>query len=198
MLHLQAVFERKINEFPANDCVIDNIVELPEGEYKHFRSNMLRDVDFIEENKNRMYRDENGIQHCLLVLGENSTEGVLVQSEGYDYSRYSSLISGARDFVTARLKTIADQIIREGTKNTESGTWTVYFEELKEQYGISLDSANGIGTMLHGILEARPEMAEIEPAEDGYDMTFYLDYCSNLNENTVEQELEEPGMKMKL
>lgn len=198
MLHLQAVFERKTNEFPVSDCVIENIVELTEAEYKHFRSSLLQDVDFITENKNRMYRDKNGINHCLLVLGENSAEGVLVQSEGYDYARYSSLVPGARDFVTARLNTVADQIIREGTHNTESGTWAVYFEELKEQYNICIDSANGIGTMLQGILEARPEMAEIEFMEDGYDMTFYLDYCPNLNENPASQEPEEPGMTMKI
>ncbi len=127
MLNLKAVFERKTNEFPMRDCVIENIVELPSTEYTRFRSNLIRDADFIAENKNRMYQDGNGIQHCLLVLGENSTEGVLVQSEGYDYARYASLLPGARDFVTARLNELADQLVREGRKTPEaaSGPFTL-------------------------------------------------------------------------
>jgi hypothetical protein len=182
MLNLQAVFERKSSEFPVRDCVIEKIAELPEEEYRSYRSNLIRDAGFIAENKDLMYADGNGIQHCLLVLGQNCSEGVLIQSEGYDYARYASLLPGARDFVTARLNELADQIIRESTQNTSNSTWAVYFDELKEKYKVSIDSANGIGSMLLGILESRPEMAEVEPMEDGYDMTFYLDYCQNLDE----------------
>jgi len=182
MLNLQAVFERKTNEFPVRDCVIEKIVELPEEEYRQFKNNLLRDTGFIAESADFMLMDGNGLNHCLLVLEKNNSEGVLIQSEGYDYARYASLLPGARDFVTARLGKLADQIIRDGTQNTSNGTWAVYFDELKEQYNLSLDSANGIGTMLLGILESRPEMAAVESMEDGYDMTFYLDYCPNLDE----------------
>lgn len=197
MLHLKAVFERKTNEFPVSNCVIEHIIELPEAEYNHFRSNLLQYADFIAKNKEWMYLDENRTRHCLLVLGNNQPEGVLVASDGYDYARYASLLPGARDFVNARLSELADKIIRDGMQNTKSGNWAVYFDELKEQYNISLDSANGIGPMLLSILEARPEMAEIESMEDGYDMTFYLKYCSNLDEVSARQEPEESGMTMK-
>ena len=182
MLNLQAVFERKVNEFPAKDCVIEKIVELPEEEYRSYRSNLIRYAGFISENTDIMYADGNGVYHCLLVLGQTQSEGVLIQAEGYDYTKYVSLVPGARDFVTARLNQLAEQIIRDGTQNTSNGTWTVSFDEIKEQYDITLNSGNGIGSMLLSILEARAEMAEVEPMEDGYDMTFYLDYCPNLDE----------------
>lgn len=198
MLHLKAVFERKTNEFPASDCVIEKLVELPKEEYLSFRNHLIQDVGFIADSKDSMYVDKNGVQHCLLVLGQNGPEGVLVQSEGYDYARYASLLPGARDFVTARLSELADHIIKESTQNTGNGSWAVYFNELKEQYGINLDSANGIGSILLGLLEARPELSEIELMEDGFDMSFYLDYCQNLDEGSVKQEPEESGMTMKL
>lgn len=41
MLKLQAIFERKISEFPLRECVIEKAVELPEAEYSRFRSGML-------------------------------------------------------------------------------------------------------------------------------------------------------------
>lgn len=197
MLHLKAVFERKTNEFPASDCVIEKLVELPKEEYLYFRNHLIQDADFIADSKDSMYVDKNSVQHCLLVLGQNSTEGILVQSEGYDYARYASLLPGARDFVKARLSELADHIIKEGTQNTGNGSWAVYFDKLEEQYGINFDPSNGIGSMLLSLLEARPEISEIEPMEDGFDMSFYLDYCQNLDEGSVRQEPEQgPQMNM--
>lgn len=183
MLKLQAILERKASDYPASDCVIEKIVELPEAEYKYFKSAPLRDMPFIAENTDLMHRDENGVFHCLLVLGEGSSDGVLIEAEGYNYARYSSYMPGAREFVAARLNNLADQIIKEGTQSTSNGTWSIYFDELQERYHVPVSPNNGVGSMLLKILEARPEMAEIEPMEDGFDMVFYLDYCPNLDES---------------
>lgn len=68
MLNLQAVVERKTNEFSVRDCVIDKIVELTEEKYQNFQRYMLRDTGFIMENRHLMYEDENNVHHCLLVL----------------------------------------------------------------------------------------------------------------------------------
>ncbi|MCQ1530107.1 DUF6329 domain-containing protein [Lutispora saccharofermentans] len=183
MLKLQAILERKASDYPASDCVIEKIVELPEAEYKYFKSAPLRDMPFIAENTDLMHRDENGVFHCLLVLGDGSSDGVLIEAEGYNYARYSSYMPGAREFVAARLNNLADQIIKEGTQSTSNGTWSIYFDELQERYHVPVSPNNGVGSMLLKILEARPEMAEIEPMEDGFDMVFYLDYCPNLDES---------------
>ena len=187
MLKLQAIFERKIAEFPLRECVIEKAVELSEAEYSRFRSSMLRDTSFIAESIDAMYMEENGAYHCLLVLGENHSDGVLVEAEGYDYARYSSYLPGARDYLTARLNELTDQLIREGTQNTSSGSWVFYFDEIQEQYGVNLKDSGSISTILCDLLAVRQEMAEIEPLEDGLDMTFYLDYCPNLEDRVLDE-----------
>lgn len=194
MLNMQAIFTRKAEDFPVWDCVIEKIVELPEAEYKYFKTVPLQDMPFISENTGLMHRDENGVFHCLLVLGEESSDGVLIESEGYNYARYSSFMPGAREFVTARLNQLADQIIRESTQNTSNGTWSVYFDEIQERYHVPVSPNNGVGSMLKNILEARPELAELEPMEDGFDMVFYLNYCPYLDE----KEKLSPEMQMNL
>lgn len=194
MLNLQAIFTRKADDYPVWDCVIEKIVELSENEYKYFKTAPLRDMSIIAENTDLMYKDSDGVYHCLLVLGEGSSDGVLIESEGYNYARYSSFMPGAREFVTAHLNQLADQIIRESTQNTSNGTWPINFDEIQERYHVPVSHNNGIGSMLKNILEARPEMAEIEPMEDGLDMVFYLDYCPNLNE----KEKLSPEMQMNL
>lgn len=197
MLNLQAIFARKADDYPVWDCVIEKIVELPEAEYKYFKSAPLRDMPFIAENTDLMYRDENGVFHCLLVLGEGTSDGILIESEGYNYARYSSFMPGAREFVTARLNQLADQIIRESTQNTSNGTWSVYFDEIQERYHVPVSLNNGVCSMLQKILEVRPELAELELMEDGYNMVFYLDYCPNLDKNEI-PEPEPPAMQMNL
>lgn len=201
MLNLRAILERKASDYPTSDCVIEKIVELPEAEYEHFKTAPLRDMPFIAENTDLMYRDPNGIYHCLLVLGEGCSDGVLIEAEGYNYARYSSFIPGAREFVTARLNQLADKIIRESMQSTPNGTWSIYFDEIQERYHVPVSENNGIGSMLKNILETRPELAEIEPRDVGFDMVFYLDYCPNLDESEIpepEQEQEPPAMQMKL
>lgn len=197
MLNLQAIFTRKAEDFPVWDCVIEKIVELPEAEYKYFKTAPLRDMPFIAENTDLMYRDENGVFHCLLVLGEESSDGILIESEGYNYAKYSSFMPGAREFVNVRLNQLADQIIRKSTQNTSNGTWAVYFEEIQERYHVPVSHNNGVGPILQKILEARSELAELEPMEDGFDMVFYLDYCPNLDKNEI-PEPEPPAMQMNL
>jgi len=166
MLNLQAVFQRKADEFPAWDCVIEKIVELPEAEYRFFKTHPLRDASFIAENTDLMHRDPNGVCHCLLVLGKDCSDGVLIESEGYHYARYASFMLGAREFVTARLDQLAGQIISEGLQNTSDGTWAIGFDEIRERYHVPVSPNNGVGSMLQKILEARTELAELEPMED--------------------------------
>ncbi len=186
MLKLKAVLEKKINEFSVSDCQIEEIIELAQEEYLNFRNHLSRDADFIAEHKNLMYVDENYVHHCLLVIGEDGTEGVLVQCGGYDYARYASLLPGARDFVTAQLNELADLLIREGTQNTKDGTWPVRFEASKEKYGISLGSASNISSKLFDILESRPEIASVQPDADCFDMLFFVGYCPNLSQRQLQ------------
>jgi hypothetical protein len=38
-----------------------------------------------------MYMEE-GVWHCILVKGKTSDIGLLIESEGYDYARYTGVI----------------------------------------------------------------------------------------------------------
>lgn len=101
MLKTKAVFERKTNNFHSNDCIIEKIIRLTAQEYDKISGNMLADYDFIEDNVNHMYVDGEGTYHCLLVLGENRTDGLLIESEGYRYARYAAFLPNAVDFLAA-------------------------------------------------------------------------------------------------
>lgn len=102
MLTTKAVFERKTDDFQPRDCVIEKIVELDSGEYDAFSKNMLADYDFIKDNIDHMYCDGEGVYHCLLVVGQDRRDGILIESEGSSYARYSSFLPNAEDFLAAQ------------------------------------------------------------------------------------------------
>ena len=91
-----AKFTRKaesINELiPLSTFTIEATVTLSASQFDHFKKNLLRDYSFIEEHAERMYQDNDGVMHCIFVTAEESPYGILVESEGYNYARYSAYL----------------------------------------------------------------------------------------------------------
>lgn len=88
---MRADFKRKEPRVAAKQCVIEKTIILPEEKYNYFTQHLLQDYDFIDQNRALM-GEWNGAWHCLLVTGEGTEEGILVQSEGAAYARYSSVV----------------------------------------------------------------------------------------------------------
>jgi len=69
---------------------IEEEVELEPEEFKVFSENLLADHDFIAKRVDKMFMDADKVWHCILVKARGTDEGILVESEGYDYARYSA------------------------------------------------------------------------------------------------------------
>lgn len=88
---MRADFRRKEPRVAAMECVIEKTIVLSSKEYDFFTKHLLCDYDFIAQNRELM-GEWDSAWHCLLVTGEGREEGVLVQSEGASYARYSSFV----------------------------------------------------------------------------------------------------------
>ena len=182
MLITKAIFERKISAFDAQVCVINGIEVMDENEFEEFSNNLLEDRDFIIDRKEEMFIDSTGQIHGLLALNVESGDGILIDSQGHKYARYTAFMPNIKPYIEQQISMIAEQIIKEAAENTSNGSWAIYFDEIEESYGIVVKENNGIGTLLLDELTSRDEIAEIEVLDDCFDMTIYLDYCSNLDE----------------
>lgn len=182
MLTTKAIFERKISSFATRECVINGIEVMNENEFEEFSNNLLGDQTFVSDRKEEMYIDSRGRIHGLLALNKDSGNGILIDSQGYDYPRYVAFMPNIKPYIDNQISMVAEQIIKEAAENTSNGSWAVYFDEIEESHGLVVKEDNGIGTMLLDALTSRDEIAEIEVLGDCFDMTIYLDYCSNLGE----------------
>lgn len=93
-MNIKALFRRKEPELEVKDCVFNHVIVLSDSEYEHFRKHLLNDYDFIRDHREEMGVRE-GMIHCILVLHEESGDGILVNSEGADYARYVAHFPGA-------------------------------------------------------------------------------------------------------
>ena len=81
----KAILRCKDDYFEPKDCVIAKVIRLNSVDFLHFQSHILRDQDFIKENTDLCGADENGNTKCLLVLNRDGEDGILVNTEGYNY-----------------------------------------------------------------------------------------------------------------
>ena len=135
-LYTSAQLRRKESEQRVDRCKIEAVVELDSNQFYDFRNHLFDNQEFIKEHLDSMYQDSDGINHCLLVLGAGESDGVLIESEGSLYARYSALLPNARMFMQTQIEAIADKIIREGCTQSESGAWGISFDKVSQYYDL--------------------------------------------------------------
>lgn len=82
-----------VNQFKLDksQVKIEKTIEISDEEFKKLCDDFFEYRDYITENLKHMYMEE-GVWHCILVKGKTSDIGLLIESEGYDYARYTGLI----------------------------------------------------------------------------------------------------------
>ena len=78
----------------ASQYAIEEVVGLEPEEFESFADNLLDDFDFIAKRVNKMYMDADKVWHCILIKAKGAKDGILTESEGYDYARYSAYYPG--------------------------------------------------------------------------------------------------------
>lgn len=179
-----AKMNRKESGIQSEPCIIEDIVELDEKAFAQLHSNLLQDFDFIGDRKDLMHKNGSG-WHCLLVLGKGQNDGVLIESEGYCYARYSAHLPEARDFVNAQIKRLADYVVSEGTEHSEDGSWSNSYEEFIYHFDTTVTPDNGIGQLLKEELQERAEVAECIMAEDCIEMTYHMEHCPQCQQGGI-------------
>lgn len=197
-MNIHAFLSRKTSSLQPPPCQVEAVIELDAASFENLLHRPLDDQPQITAHKSLMCCG-NGVEHCVLFLGEASQDGVLVNSEGYDWARYAAFIPSARMIVNATLDQAIERMVKEGAENTHEGNWRFYFNELYEQMGLVVTPDNGFGTMLMDRLALRPEIADVEFTEDCFNMVYHLSNCKNFSagSGTESQKEMEPAIHLR-
>lgn len=189
-MKFKANFIEKPANFQMDDCRIEKVVELSCEDFGRLKITPLADQPFLAEHKGCMFHRD-GVIHCLLALGQDSDDGVLIDAEKQDYVRLASYVPGMRDIVNAQMDRAADLIIRDGTEKSMSVNWCVSFGELEEQLELTIREGNGLDSMLQATLERRPEVAAVDMRDGCIELEYHPEYCRRLKEEEL------PGFRLK-
>jgi len=174
MLNLKADLHFKERTIRAKNCIVEKTIELSGEQFDLFSQGLLRDWDFIKENTHLMRFGRDGAYHCLLVIGEGRQDGILVQSEGYDYARYAGHVPHVHSIIAMdrypalaglcrKLTEMADYIVEEGMKPAPGeGRAFISMDDLEAMSGINVAYNGTIVSTLSDMLGDRPEIADWE------------------------------------
>lgn len=87
---IEWVLER--NRSNAEPFLIVGEVELSEWDFKEFCGDLLKIRDYLVKYKNEMRLTADGVWNMLAIYSKDSDFVVLVNSEGYGYARYVSVV----------------------------------------------------------------------------------------------------------
>lgn len=175
MFKTRAAFRCKDPRMEPTQCIIEKVITLDGPRYDEFASKMHLRYDFIRDNTALMHCDKNNVYHCLLIVGENREDGILIQSEGANYARYTALMPHASNIITAQkggealaklnraLIGSVDKIVHEaliGPPN-ESRAFVDIFD-LEDKCGLNLAYNTSLINTICGMLDERPEVLDLE------------------------------------
>ena len=96
----------KADRFIPKKCAVEKVIEVSASEFKKFIENPMKRNYYLPQYKDLMgYYDDS--YHGVLFVNMENGDGLLVNSEGYDYARYSQYIPNASDLIRQHEQTAA-------------------------------------------------------------------------------------------
>lgn len=110
----------KADRFVPKKCAVEKVIEASDAEFQRFIENPLERNYYLAAYKDLMgYYDD--CYHGVLFVSKQSGDGLLVNSEGYDYARYSQFIPNAREIIQRHEQTAALSELEKRLRN-----WVAY------------------------------------------------------------------------
>ena len=88
----------KADRFIPKKCAVEKVIEVSDSEFRTFIENQMKRNYYLPQYKDLMgYYDDS--YHGVMFVNMENGDGLLVNSEGYDYARYSQYIPNARGII---------------------------------------------------------------------------------------------------
>ena len=186
-MKINAVLRCKEPEIKPRAYEVSDVITLSDAEYRSVLKESLKDREYL--------KGRTGQESCVLLLSKTGNDGILVDTQGYDYPRYSAFIPNAKDIINSFVQTLANYAVSEGMQNSEDGIWGVSNDELYYHFGANVKKNNAFGKMLTKELQRRREIVSAELIDDGIEYEVKREYCENLREEKYEDEQECTDMR---
>lgn len=135
-----------------------------------------------------------GLYDCLHnCVGMTNAE---IEEAGYELSEYYqqdtpehlAAASNQRyislEELDRQVRKAVEFIVQDGVVNTTSGNWILDFDELEKKSGLCVEGKPFFQQLIGNMLCERQEVADLSIEENGFDVTYYLDFCPNCQQES--------------
>ena len=103
---MNAVMNRKADRYETEKFVVEKVIDIHETEFKKMLEKPLERNYYLAPYRSLMGFYDNAY-HCVLLVDQKSGDGLLVNSEGSDYARYSQFVPNAKDIILMQEQCLA-------------------------------------------------------------------------------------------
>lgn len=159
MFDIDAVMRRKDSEIESDPCMVAKVIEIPTNDFFYFKNHLLEDYSFLMDNIDLMGFDDDNIRRCVLVLGEGYDEGILVDTQGCNYARYTAHVPNGRQLAeinqyqslndfAKRMRDVTEEVVRKVLDNHQDGYYYVKDSDIPISTTDPMFSYSLLGEML--------------------------------------------------
>lgn len=190
---IEAQLQFKDTEVKTDRCQVDEVIELPHGNFEYFRNLPLDDYDFIKRALDKLPATNDNTRHCILALDESGSNGILIDPEGYFFARYTAFIPNARQMLEAEeypsltnyvksMRDIAETVTQVALNSHTDGEYVSDLEYIETDFQPNvLDKY-----LLIDMLNERPEFKSVEYDGGALVMKLSDEYVANRRLSTEE------------
>ena len=190
---IEAQLHFKDTEVKTDRCQVDEVIELPHGNFEYFRNLPLDDYDFIKRALDKLPATNDNTRHCILALDESGSDGILIDPEGYFFARYTAFIPNARQMLEAEeypsltnyvksMRDIAETVTQVALNSHTDGEYVSDLEYIETDFQPNvLDKY-----LLVDMLNERPEFKSVEYDDGALVMKLSDEYVANRRLSTEE------------
>ena len=135
-MKINAILRCKETEYKPKQYKVSEVIVVSDAEFRNVMKEPLKDREYLS--------GRHGEDTCVLLLSETGDDGILVDTQGYDYPRYSAFIPKAKIIANEFMQRVAEeQDSDDGEKNK---TKRKRGEEIKDEKSDEKQKATDILT----------------------------------------------------
>ena len=122
-MKINAILRCKETEYKPKQYKVSEVIVLADAEFRNVMKEPLKDREYL---KGRMGQDT-----CVLLLSNGGDDGILVDTQGYDYPRYSAFIPKAKIIANEFMQRVTEE--QNSDDDMDKKTKRKRGEEIKDE-----------------------------------------------------------------
>lgn len=168
MITLNARMERKVEQINLSRCQIRMVQVLPKTEFDAVLKRPMESREIFHRFEEKADFDVNRqAQNCLLLLNDSNEDGLLVDTQGYSYARYTCYAPSIRASVELEIRLAAMRCIERIVDFSKDGFGLVTFEEIEQECGFAVTRENGLLPVFNEVVYDNEWVEDFDVTEDG-------------------------------